>query len=377
MAVQPVKTIDAFVAHDWGTVSNLIPYMSRAWRDMFTRSGDLGGPVTIDSRWIYRDPIGSKAGTWDGRGGAESIKAYLNALVVNRDRVVLGYHNGLLATASSYLHMAKVLVAAANDWTIEQWLDANPRAFGLALIVSALPEDAAEEIRRIGQHPKIVGISLGANGLGRGFGHPVYRPIFEAASELNLPVVLQVGSDATTDQITQPVAGGLPSTFAEFQVMGFQPLQSHAVNMIMEGVFERFPNLRVLLVGGGVTWVPGCLWRTDFWFKTLRKEAAWMTRLPSEVFIKHFYIGTQSLEAPPQKERLASVIASVPGLPERLMYTSCFPEYDSEEPQDIADRLPQEWHGSVFTDAATRFFRWPSELSDVPATVMNSQADKE
>ena len=51
------------------------------------------------------------------------------------------------------------------------------------------------EIRRAGAHERMVGIALGANGLGLPFGHPAYHPIYEAASEMKLPILIQVGLD--------------------------------------------------------------------------------------------------------------------------------------------------------------------------------------
>jgi len=80
------------------------------------------------------------------------------------------------------------------------------------------------------------------NGLGKPFGHPVYHPIYAAAAEASLPVAIHLGGDAVPDTLTHPTAGGLPSTYAEFRVVGAQALMTHLVSLIGQGVFELFPT---------------------------------------------------------------------------------------------------------------------------------------
>ena len=166
---------------------------------------------------------------------------------------VLGWDDGLLSTAIPDPRRAEVVVRAANDWLVEQWLSDDRAVFGMMLIPSALPDVAASEIRRIGCNQRIVAVALGCNALGRPFGDRIYLPIFEAAVEMGLPVVLQIGSDNATDQITPPVAGGVPATYAEYRVLSVHSHMAHLGSMIVEGLFERMPELQVLLIGGGFT----------------------------------------------------------------------------------------------------------------------------
>jgi predicted TIM-barrel fold metal-dependent hydrolase len=363
----PGRCVDGLVFHDWPSPLTLTPYMSAAHRRLVERTelSAILGPLRLSAKWLYEHPV---AGASGGACTFESVRAELLDAGARR-RVVLGYHDGLLATAYPTYYVARAAVTAANDWTIDTWLSRDERLFGLILISTASPRDAAAEICRVGQHPQMVGVAMGANTLGRPFGDQIYDPIFRASAELDLPLVVQVGSDGVTDQNVLPLAGGAPLTFGEYSALGAQSLMGHAASFIGESVFDRFPRLRILLVGGGASWIPGTLWRLDQWHKSYPMGAPWLTRLPSEYFVDHFWVGTVSLESTPGGPRLAQLLSTVDGLASRLLYTSGYPGWQAEEPWDLARRLPEDLHASVFCEAADAFFRWPStgSPSDGPA----------
>jgi predicted TIM-barrel fold metal-dependent hydrolase len=272
---------------------------------------------------------------------------------------VLGFHEGLLASAFPQPYLASRAVSAANDWTRDRWLPSDDRLYGMVLVASAVPEDAAAEIRRVGTDERMVAVALGTNGLGRPFGHPAYRPIHEAAAELDLPLVIQFGSDLATDVSSASAAAGVPSTFTEYAVHGAQALMSHAMSLIMEGVFDLYPNLRVLLVGGGAAWVPWAVWNLDYhYMQTRRLETPWLRMAPSGYFAEFVRISTYQLESP-GGDRLERALMTFPELESMLVYASGYPNADWEEPEIVAARLPAQWHQRVFHTNAAEFFRWP------------------
>ncbi|MDO8208892.1 amidohydrolase family protein [Conexibacter sp. CPCC 206217] len=355
--------IDALAFHEWPSTATLADYLDSGWREIVMRPGDRGGPIQVRSQWLYRNPLGAKqADAWPAEGVPGSDLATLRAQLLDHEgaeRVVLGYEEGLLAMGVSHYHLARAVGRAANQWTIAEWLERDERLHGLVLICSAVPEDAAADVREYGRHERMVGVAMGVNGLGRPFGHAAYLPIYEAAAELDLPIVLQIGSDGVSALDSTPVAGGLPATYGEYAAWGVQALTGHIGSMITQGLFDRFPNLRVMVAGGGATWVAAYLWRLDFWFKTNSKEVPWLLRPPSEVFLERVRLGTLSLESPRQPERLATALGTVAGFDELLMYTSGYPSSIAEPPAAIRARLPEGWHERVFGANADEFFRWP------------------
>jgi hypothetical protein len=126
----------------------------------------------------------------------------------------------------------------------------------------------------------------------------------------------------------------------------------------------------VLLVGGGVTWIPGSAWRLNYWYKMYAREMPWLRALPSDYFCKHFSVATYQIEKSASPERLARALGTLPEIESMLIYASGFASADVSEPADIAARLPGEWHERVFAGNALDFFRWPDrERSAAPAGV--------
>ena len=87
-------------------------------------------------------------------------------------------------------------------------------------------------------------------------GHARYWPIYEASEEAGLPISVHVGGGAPNPAIS----GGWPSYHYEFRNGLVQAAQAQLISLIGSGVFNTFPNLKVVLVEGGFAWVPALLW---------------------------------------------------------------------------------------------------------------------
>lgn len=360
--MRDIGVVDACVFHDWGGPLALTPYMSQGYREWITREGDRAGPRTIKSVWVHDHPVArQRADTRPEKGVPGSDPELMSEHLFSsgtRERVVLGYDEGVLATANPNPFLAREVTAAANDWTIQEWLDRDKRFYGMVLISNALPEDAAAEIRRAGVHERMVAVAMGANCLGRGFGHPNYDPIHRAAAEMDLPLVFQTTSETASDLLLPTLAGGRAATFSEWDALSAQPMSSHLASLITHGVFDVYPDLRVLLIGGGAAWIPAFVWRLDYWSKVMSVDVPWLKGLPSEYVREHARFSTVGLEDPGAGP-LASALKQVPGQGSSLMYASGYPNYDWEQPETIAARVPDDWHAKVFRDNAIDFFRWP------------------
>ena len=364
------RLIDSFVAHEWASAADLGPYMTQGWRELLVDRALSGVAAKEGTRYstlrcpaLYTDTLGKGAkATWNGGSAGRSYESLAGDLLEsNYERVVLGYEDGLLGTAFPNYFVSRTVASAANDWTIDRWLERDERLYGLVLVAPSLPGDAASEIRRVGGHARMVGVAMGASYFGTALGHPIYHPIYAAAEEQGLPIVLNIVADGAGAAVTPPVAGGLPGTYSEYRILSVQPTITNVASLIVQGIFELFPNLRLVLCGGGITWVPSLLWRLDWAYKRDVSAAPWLRSLPSEYFARHVYLTTYGLEKVPAPEHLAAFLATSPWLKSQLMYASGWPAAERGTPSGTVDRLPPEWRSNVRYGNALSVFRWPDQ----------------
>jgi hypothetical protein len=370
-----LQVIDACAFHDWAKPTDLVPYLSDGWGELVKVEN-----LKIKGMWQNQHPSGGIApGAQPPSGPPASDPDFLiKQLLEERgaERVVLGHQEGILSSALPLPFEALAVVRALNDWTLAEWLKRDDRLYGHILVVSSMPEEAAAEIRRVGTEEKFVAVSLGANGLGRPFGHPVYNPIHKAAAELGLPLVIQVGADNVADVGSSPTPVGLNTTYGEYHTMAAAPLMPHITSFFTCGVFDLYPGLRVLLVGGGLAWIPQFIWRFDWNYKMVRRvDVPWAKRRPSDYLADHVRFTTYSIEKPPRLDQLHTMIDLIPHVEQSLLYASGYPYSDGAPASEIAGQLPERLHSRVFRDNALEFYRWPGKAAAASAVATVSHEE--
>jgi predicted TIM-barrel fold metal-dependent hydrolase len=360
--------IDLDVHHEWPSQDVLVSYMSRGWQEQVTGYPPSKQYPLIPCNHLGTPPPGPtrvEAYPEDGTAPGSSYELMRDQLLdpFNIERAVLGYNSGLVIPAILNPYLASELARAANDWSIEQWLDrGDDRLWGTVIVANQLPDEAAAEVRRVGPHPRMVEVRLCSNPIGKPFGHPLYHPIYEAAEELDLAIAIHIGGEAGGGMGISPIGSGVPSLYLEHHMHFPQGIFSHLVSFIAHGVFEKFPTLRLLIVEAGVAWIPWFLWRFDGEYKAIRRETPWLKRLPSEYFRDHVRVTTQPLETSPKREHLFEMLDWVDGR-ELICFSSDYPHWDTDEVAHVARRLPASWHAQVFRDNALALYRWPKEAA--------------
>ena len=144
--------------------------------------------------------------------------------------------------------------------------------------------------------------------------------MLEAAVRHDLVVCIHYGG--ASGYPTTPT--GWPSWHIEEYVGMAQVFQSQLMNLIVEGVFAQFPDLRIVMAEGGWTWLPAFMWRLDKEWKGLRFEIPWVNSFPSDLIRKHLRFTLQPIDAPPTAAQLLQTIGQLES-DELLMYSSDYP----------------------------------------------------
>jgi uncharacterized protein len=262
---------------------------------------------------------------------------------------------------------AAAVVAAINDVFVHDWLPRDPR-FRLSLSLSAGdPELAAREIHRLGDHPGVSQVLL-QSAARMPYGHRYYHPIYAAAVEHHLPVAIHPGSEGVGVS-GPPSAAGYPGSYFEWHTGLVGSYIAHLISLVCEGVFQKFPTLKFVMIEGGVSWLPPLLWRLDKNWKALRVQAPWLTRLPSEVVREHVLLTTQPTEEPPQPEYFHQMLAMFDAA-HMLMFSSDFPHWDGDTPDFAGRQLTAALRPRVMHETARELYRLPvSAPTDDPGSV--------
>jgi uncharacterized protein len=125
---------------------------------------------------------------------------------------------------------------------------------------------------------------------------------------------------------------------------------------VFEGVFERFPKLKVVLIEGGFAWMPALCWRMDKHWERMRAETPQLKRPPSDYVRAQCWFTTQPIEEPDDPAHLAEVIDWIGW--DRLMFSSDYPHWDFDDPRQVFGfQLTAEQKAKVFRDNAKALYR--------------------
>ena len=348
--------IDCDIHPQIGDPEELIAYIDPGQREWFRAQGATLGlpayPWTHPFGW-YRLDL-----ELDGAGmpGARAEVVAREALDAGgADIGILNADDAVTVSLMASPYRAAALARAHNDWIRERWLDADPRFRGAIVCAAQDPRAAAEEIRRVAKDERFVHVLL-VGGSERPYGEPRYLPIFEAAAETGLPIAIHSGGEGIG--IAAPPGGaGAPSFYIEWHTVGSSAsIVAHLVSLLCHGLFERFPSLRVLLMEGGIAWLPGILWRLDTNWRGLRGEVPWLERKPSEVAREHIRFTTQPLEHTDGRDDLLWEMLAAVGAPEILCFASDYPHWDFDEPRWTLNRLPEDWRDRVLHGNAAALY---------------------
>jgi uncharacterized protein len=226
---------------------------------------------------------------------------------------------------------AAALARSYNRWLHERWLTED-RSLKGALVVA--PQDAAAgaaDIRRHASERGFVCVYLPASGLKILYGHELYDPVYEAAAEAGLPVVIHS---------VEAVYPAFPFQLEQFRTSLAVHALAHPLSMVANlvsmletGVPVRHPELKIGFMEAGTAWVPFLANRLDKEYVERRREVPLLQERPSRT-MRRFYYGTQPIEEPERRGDVVALFELFDG-ENQAMFASDWPHHDFDHPQHV------------------------------------------
>lgn len=262
--------------------------------------------------------------------------------------VVLNCLTGFETHRNAYL--AAAVASAINDWVREEFLARDERLHASLVVSTVAPDDAVSEIERVGEEKQFVQVLLPVRS-DLPWGQKNNHAMFAAARAARLQIGLHAWGRA--GKATTP--SGFTTTYLE-DYLGNQPIaQAQVLSFVSEGVFERFPGLRVVVIECGFAWLAPLLWRFDKDWKGVWREVPWVKRRPSEYVREHFRFTTTPAHLPSDPVTLDQLLEMMGGA-DMLMYASDYPHRHGNDLATLLDRLTEEQRRSVLWATAAELY---------------------
>lgn len=326
----------------------------------FDDRGSLRGTIlpSLDNFHTASDGTPRTPGTFDPSIGPKQWIEFLDR--TSLEFSVLYPTTGLSFGNVRYPRWAGAYARAYNNWLHATYLQASPRLKGVALIPMDDVPAALEELERAVRDLGMVGAMIPSNGLTEHVSAPRYWPVYELAEKLDCAIAVHGGSYVNLGFNTY-------TKFAATRALGMPfPLAIAAAGMIVDGLFDAFPRLRIGFLEGGTAWIPLVIDR-------LEREAEYGGLHVKRAIVDYFTDGRIFVGCEGNEKALAYAIQRVGHRP--FMFASDFPHEISlencrEELDEILERtdLKDEHKRAITADNARAFYKLPVG-GPVPAAI--------
>lgn len=209
---------------------------------------------------------------------------------------------------------------AVNDALAAIVAQMPDRFSGFAMIPTTMPEAAADELQRAVEELGLKGAMI--HGLSRGefVDARAYWPIFARAEALGTPVYLHpaLPDRAVTERYYAPYDQSHPDLTRAAWGFGIEA-GTQAVRLILSGIFDRHPSLRIILGHLGES-IPFLLPRID---AALSRPGGARVEF-AKLFRRHFWITTSGFFSGTSLKCCLDVLG-----PERIMFAVDWPYEDN------------------------------------------------
>lgn len=334
------KGVDCDVHPAVPNLKALFPYLDDYWRESFIERGIPGFEANT---YPPNVPL-SQRPDWKEARAATDV-GLLSDQVFHGAQADVAICNCLYGVELPFSEdMGRVVARAVNDWIRHEWLDKDVRLRASIVIPTQNVEFAVDEIERCAADKRFVQVKVMAT-QETPLGRRHWWPIYAAAERHGLPIGIHPGSTyrhATTSL-------GWPTYYSEDYNAYAQAFQSQIASMVCEGVFTKYPKLKVVILESGVTWAPAFLWRLSKLWRGLRSEVPWVDRPPVEIVRDHVRFTIAPFDVPPDARTVERVMDHL-GSEEFLLYASDFPHWQHDDDDAMPPHIPLSLQDKIRID---------------------------
>lgn len=269
-------------------------------------------------------------------------------------------------------HLGTAIAAAHNEMLARRWLEHETYGERFRGTIRVVPDDiegALKQIERWKDHPRMVqiGIPLQSHAL---YGKPQFWPLWEAAADAGLPVAVHTEVGSGIDNA--PTPSGVPRTYPHYAT--FNPLNYlyHLMNMIAEGVFERFGDLKFVFADGAGDLVTPFIWRMDTFGRPHLEQTPWAPEMPSDYLPGHVYFVQGSLDGPGDVP-YAGEWLRMTGKEDMVVFGSSYPHWHAGDHRTLPSAWSERQRDKVLFGNAAKLYGLTGALTQETQTPAGSR----
>ena len=241
----------------------------------------------------------------------------------------IGVEKAILSLAGPGVQVEKITDVAVqkamrcNDFLANKILDCPDRYGGFAHLAMQDPRKAADELERSVKDLGFYGALINGQTNGAYLDDDRFSVFWERASDLGVPIYIHPNNPPDVPYMfhNHPELWGPAWSWTV-------ETGSHALRIIFSGLFDRFPNAKLVLGHMGET-LPFQLWRFDSRWEISNRGDMQLDLPPSEYFKRNFWCTTAGVCS---DEPLRCAIDAIGA--DRVMFSV---DYPFEKPQDADD----------------------------------------
>jgi uncharacterized protein len=220
------------------------------------------------------------------------------------------------------------------------------RLKSLVLLSAVDPERAVAALKEHGEEDWVAGAAIMLPE-GMPIDDPGLEPIWDTLNDLDLPLVYHsFFYEAPYFPGYRDIWGNMAIARTAAHPWGAQRVLAY---LLMSGMFDRWPNLRIGFSETGAGWLPYWLRRLDMHQQYLPSAVPTIEKTPMEYARSgHVFCGVQLYEGADMAKAIADIVS-----PDVIMYQSDFPHGECEYPESV--NHAKSWSDTLGPDLTQKF----------------------